>query len=107
MRILFENGGGADPGAPAPRFEADYPSWPVPGITATPWYFGADGALVGAAPKTEAADSYKYDPSHQHDTTIAGLEPERDVGQAARLHVEAAHGRYRACRTRPRRSRTT
>ena len=30
VRILFENGGGSDPGAPAPRFEADYPSWPVP-----------------------------------------------------------------------------
>ena len=71
MHILFENGGGADAGAPAPRFEADYPSWPVPGITPTPWYFGSGGALVGAAPKTDAADSYKYDPSHQHDTTIA------------------------------------
>jgi hypothetical protein len=72
VRILFENGGGADAGAPAPRFEADYPSWPVPGITPTPWYFGADGSLVGSAPKDNAADAYKYDPSHQHATTIPG-----------------------------------
>ncbi len=72
VRILFDNGGGADAGAPAPRFEADYPSWPVPGITATPWYFGSSGALVDAAPSTAAADSYTYDPSHQHDTTISG-----------------------------------
>ena len=72
VRILFDNGGGSDPGAPAPRFEADYPSWPVPGTTATPWYFAADGMLAPAAPDTAAADSYVYDPSHEHDTTIPG-----------------------------------
>ena len=71
VRILFENGGGSDPGAPATRFEADYPSWPVPS-TPTTWYFGPDGSLVDAAPGATAADSYVYDPSHQHDTTIAG-----------------------------------
>jgi predicted acyl esterase len=72
VRILFDNGGGADPGAPAPRFEADYPSWPIPGATATPWYFSADGALVDTAPSTVAADTYVYDPSRQHATTIPG-----------------------------------
>jgi predicted acyl esterase len=72
IRILFENGGGADPGAPAPRFEADYASWPVPATTATPWFFARNGSLVDAAPSAAGADSYLYDPSHQHDTTIAG-----------------------------------
>ena len=72
VRILFENGGGSDPGAPAPRFEADFPSWPVPGITATPWYFDANGALATTPPPTAGANSYVYDPSHQHDTTIPG-----------------------------------
>jgi hypothetical protein len=72
VRILFENGGGTDPGAPDPRFEADYPSWPVPGAVATPWYFGAGGALEPAAPSAIAADSYLYDPSHAHETTITG-----------------------------------
>jgi len=52
VRILFENGGGADPGAPEPRFEAGYPSWPIPGTEATAWYFGADGTLVTDAPVT-------------------------------------------------------
>jgi uncharacterized protein len=70
IRILFENGGGADPGAPSPRFEANYPSWPVPDVAATTWYFAANGALVDASPKTAASDTYNYDPSHQHDTTI-------------------------------------
>jgi uncharacterized protein len=72
VRILFDNGGGGDPGAPTPRFEADYPSWPVPGTTATPWYLGARGALVNAAPSAVASDSYTYDPSHQHNATIPG-----------------------------------
>jgi putative CocE/NonD family hydrolase len=70
VRVLFENGGGSDPGAPAARFEADYPSWPIAN-TPTQWYFGPDGSLVDAAPSTTGADSYVYDPSHQHDTTIA------------------------------------
>jgi predicted acyl esterase len=72
VRILFDNGGGDDPGAPTPRFEAGYPSWPVPGTTATPWYLDARGALVEAVPTAVASDSYAYDPSHQHDTTIPG-----------------------------------
>jgi uncharacterized protein len=72
VRILFDNGGGSDAGVPAPRFEAGYPSWPVPGIEATPWYFGANGALVDAAPSAAGSDSYHYDPSHQHATTISG-----------------------------------
>jgi len=38
-----------------PRFEADYPSWPVPGVTATPWYLGARGTLVEAAPSSVAS----------------------------------------------------
>ncbi len=72
VRILFENGGGADAGAPAPTFEADYPTWPVPGV-ATSWYFGANGSLVQGRPTaTTGADSYVYDPSHMHDTTIPG-----------------------------------
>ena len=70
IRVLFENGGGAVPGAPQARFEADYSSWPVAN-TPTRWYFGADGSLVDAAPSATAADSYVYDPSHQHETTIA------------------------------------
>jgi len=72
IRIRFENGGGADAGAPAPRFEADYQKWPIPGTSPRPYYFDASGALVAAAPAAPGADSYRYDPSHQHDTTIPG-----------------------------------
>ena len=71
VRILFENGGGADPGAPTPRFEADFGMWPVTSGVAT-WYFGPKGTLQGTFPPAAgSADSYVYDPSHQHDTTLA------------------------------------
>jgi predicted acyl esterase len=70
VRILFENGGGADAGAPEPRFEAGYPSWPIPGTDATAWYFGADGTLVADPPTSGGSNSYRYDPSHMHDTTL-------------------------------------
>jgi predicted acyl esterase len=70
VRILFENGGGADPGAPEPRFEATYPSWPIPGTDATAWYFDADGSLVPERPEAQGELSYDYDPSHMHDTTL-------------------------------------
>jgi predicted acyl esterase len=70
VRILFESGGGADAGAPEPRSEADFPSWPIPGTVATPWYFDADGSLVADKPAGHGERSYRYDPSHMHDTTL-------------------------------------
>jgi predicted acyl esterase len=72
VRILFESGAGGAPGEPIPRFEADYPSWPIPGTTATRWYFAPNGALATTAPTTESSDSYMYDPSRSQDTTITG-----------------------------------
>jgi predicted acyl esterase len=74
LRILFENGAGAGvaPGVPEPRFEVDYPSWPIPGTTATRWYFGPDGSLVASAPTTQTTDTYQYDPSRSQIPTIVG-----------------------------------
>jgi predicted acyl esterase len=72
IRILFENGAGGPPGEPTPRFEADYPSWPIPGTTAERWYFGPNGTLQSGAPGRESTDTYTYDPSHSQETTITG-----------------------------------
>ena len=72
VRILLENGAGGDAGVPLPRFEADFPSWPVPNTTAARSYFGADGSLVTAAPTSAASDSYVYDPALAQHTTITG-----------------------------------
>ena len=107
VRILFENGGGSDPGAPAARFEADYPSWPVAN-TPTPWYFDAERlARRRRAGASAGADSYVYDPSHQHDTTIANADTARDVGEAAQVLVDPGPQPGPRWRTRPRRSATT
>jgi uncharacterized protein len=47
VRILFEEGAadGQVPGSPLPRYEASFPSWPIPSAATTSWYLGADGAL--------------------------------------------------------------
>jgi hypothetical protein len=69
---LFENGAGGAPGQPTPVFEAEFDRWPVPGTTATRWFFGSDGTLVPNAAGAAANDSYTYDPSRSQRTTITG-----------------------------------
>jgi len=72
VRILFENGGGANPGAPVPTFIADFDAWPIPGTQATTWYFGDDASLVSEPPLAEAVDAYVYDTSRAQRTTLIG-----------------------------------
>jgi len=72
VRILFEEGAAADltPGAPAPRFEASFASWPLPGVTPTPLALTAKG---GSA-------SYDYNPDATADTFYSG--PLSDIWHA-------------------------
>jgi predicted acyl esterase len=72
LRVLFESGAGASPGAPVPGFEANFTAWPVPGLQPTAWYFGDDGALLPDPPTGDAADSFVYDPSRSQLTTYSG-----------------------------------
>jgi predicted acyl esterase len=72
VRILLDNGAGAAPGVPVPASELDFPSWPVPGTTATAWYFDANGGLGRGRPAATGVDDYRYDPSHSQTTTITG-----------------------------------
>jgi len=64
VRILFEEGAadGLPAGAPAPRFEASFPSWPIPSTEPTPMLLTAKG---GAA-------AYTYDPDATADTYYTG-----------------------------------
>jgi predicted acyl esterase len=56
VRVLFDNGAGASPGAssnpgdPYPGFMQDFSSLPIPGTTARVWYFGPRGVLSDKAP---------------------------------------------------------
>jgi uncharacterized protein len=64
LRVIFENGGNTEPGAPEGRFEVTFPSWPPSGTTATRWYFQADGSLADTAPtETDSASTFALDPA--------------------------------------------
>ena len=64
IRVLFEEGtGGAEPGAPYPRFAQSFAKWPIPQAVATSWYLADKGVLAPAQQTTGTADSYKADPS--------------------------------------------
>jgi hypothetical protein len=67
VRVLFDNGAGASPlgnktaGDPYPGYEASFPTLPVPGTTARPWYLGTNGTLTDQAPARQALDGYTSD----------------------------------------------
>ena len=80
VRILFENGAGAngaEPGLPQQAYVKDVTSYPLNGTTAQRWYLGAGGTLSATAP-TEAddapgtIDSYVSDPSARPRTSTTG-----------------------------------
>jgi hypothetical protein len=73
VRILLENGaGGSQRGAPVPRAEVSFPSWPPPQTTPVAWYFDANGRLSPEPPASSGADRYLYDPSQSQLTTFSG-----------------------------------
>ena len=82
VRVLFDEGGapGFAPGLPLPGFEASFPSWPVPTVQPTRWYFGAGGELSTSRPArgkqkhghTTATDRYVSDPSARPATDFSG-----------------------------------
>ncbi len=66
--VRYEMGAGrADaPGAPIPRYEATFPSWPPPNVSAKTWYLGAQGTLTDekpGSPTDSGTDSYVFDPA--------------------------------------------
>ncbi|HKY16476.1 MAG TPA: CocE/NonD family hydrolase, partial [Microthrixaceae bacterium] len=73
VRIIFENGAGDVPGAPVGRYEARYPSWPIPDTTATSWYLGPDGTLGDEAPSAdEGAVEFDFDAALAEKVTLPG-----------------------------------
>lgn len=72
VRILFDNGAGAAPGAPVPGFEQSLGSLPIPDTHAQSWYFGAGGTLTGAAPTTAGSDSFAWRPDARPSTDYSG-----------------------------------
>ncbi|KQW53252.1 hypothetical protein ASC77_02875 [Nocardioides sp. Root1257] len=77
IRILFEEGAVAGhSGAPLPRFEKSFPSWPIKRAKATAWFLTPGGKLAAKpttlAPKKARVRSYSADPSALPPTTYTG-----------------------------------
>lgn len=72
VRILFESGGGAIPGAPNPTFIAEFDEWPIPQTQPTVWYLDAHSTLSESPPESSGADTYRYDTSRSLRTTLEG-----------------------------------
>lgn len=72
VRILFDNGAGAQPGSPVPGFEHSFDRWPIPTVEPTAWYFADDGKLEPTPPSGSGADQFVYDPSRSQDVTFHG-----------------------------------
>ncbi|MCZ7526484.1 MAG: CocE/NonD family hydrolase [Acidimicrobiia bacterium] len=72
VRVLFDNGAGATPGALVPVFEAAFEAWPPPEVEPTTWYLGAGGRLTTEEPTSGGADEYAPDPSEGERTTHEG-----------------------------------
>ncbi len=64
VTVRFESGNGAGsvPGAPVPRFEVGFDSWPPKDVQPWTWYFGPDGTLTTEPPSTAGADRFQFDP---------------------------------------------
>ncbi len=64
VRVLFDNGAGTSPtgsktaGDPYPAFEQSFSTFPIPGTTASTWYFGPGGTLSSSQPTTAGSNSY-------------------------------------------------
>ncbi|HET8931486.1 MAG TPA: CocE/NonD family hydrolase [Acidimicrobiales bacterium] len=63
VQVLFDTGhGSATPGAPVAAFSHGFTGLDDPSITATPYYFGADGSLGMAEPTDASSVSFIWDP---------------------------------------------
>jgi predicted acyl esterase len=63
LRVIFENGGGMDKGAPEGTFEMKFKKWPADEVKPQRFYFEPDGTLGDAAPSdASAASSFQLDP---------------------------------------------
>ncbi|MBB6626173.1 CocE/NonD family hydrolase [Nocardioides sp. KIGAM211] len=78
IRILFEEGAaqGAPSGAPLPRYEKSFSSWPIPSATPRSWFLSPHGALrsdkPAHGPGKAKPRSYRADPAALPATDYTG-----------------------------------
>jgi predicted acyl esterase len=69
VRILFDNGAGAKPGAPVPGFERSFSRFPLPGTRAGVWNLSNPGALTDGAPASGPAATFTWRKGNATDFT--------------------------------------
>ncbi len=77
VRLVWENGAGANPGEPVGTAQSQFTAWPVPGTIATPLYLQPDGRLAATPDsvpddQARAYSSYVYDPTSKRPSTFDG-----------------------------------
>jgi predicted acyl esterase len=78
VRVLFEEGAadGQPSGAPIPRFEKSFSSWPIKSAKATAWYLTPSGGLSASPTRLKPSQvkerSYRAQPSARPRTTYSG-----------------------------------
>lgn len=78
VRVLFNNGAGGSllpttkEGDPYATSEATFSRWPVPGVAATSWYFGAKQKLSTGKPTTRTTNRFTADPKALPRTDYTG-----------------------------------
>ncbi len=71
VRILFDNGAGAAPGAPLPGFEKSFKTFPPPKASARSWYLGGGGKLREKSGGS-GADQFTWDDEARPPTNFTG-----------------------------------
>jgi predicted acyl esterase len=72
VRILFDNGAGAQPGAPVPGFERSFSRFPLPGTRARSWYLSNPGALTDSRPAKATAGTFTWRQDARPATDFSG-----------------------------------
>ncbi len=71
VRVLFENGAGAAPGAPVQAFERSFKSLPAPGTENRSWYLAA-GEKLKDGPARRGAEQFRWAPGARPPTNFTG-----------------------------------
>jgi len=78
VRVLFNNGAGAallptaQVGDPYATSEASFTSWPIPGVSAKSWYFGAGQKLATGKPTKKTVNQFIASPGSMPRTDFTG-----------------------------------
>jgi predicted acyl esterase len=72
IRVLFDSGGGRNPGEPYPEFEQSFSKFPIPGTSARRWYLSSGGSLADRLPAHGGANAFTWNAHARPLTDFSG-----------------------------------